>query len=810
MLRLLKGTAMSLRFYKQLSRSVALPSVFKFSALYAGLFTGLLLPHAHAQAADALVSDVKASDMEAPNVKEKSTLEVIEVTSQKRVENIQEVPISVATFTAERMEKIGLRELKEVAEFIPNFSMTTTNDFSSTIKMRGVGAPSQNIGFDARVGLYLDGVYLGQSAALNQELLDLERIEVLRGPQGTLFGKNNIAGAVSLISEKPSEELSGYVSGSLGNYDYQQLNTVVNVPLTDNFMTKFSYNQQKRDGFTENIVTGNNLNEVDNYSYRGQFRYLPVENVDINFSVDRLVSERLSFDGEAITDTLGNNVNTEAPLQNQVSIGLDPWEEKDISGEILTAEWALGNDHIVKSISGHRDTTIQYNNDFDFSVEDISALEYLDDYDQWSQELQFISPVGDFEYIAGLYLYHLDAHTERISNVGDETLTLFTGIPREVIEYGASLGDPTAIGALYAFQPGELSTIGDVETQSYSAFVNTSYQFSEMFELAAGLRYSEETKKVDWTISSIDPNTNVPVIPAFELANGTVIDERTDNHFSPMISLNMTLNDELNAYAKYANAYKSGGYNVDFLTQAQLDAGLEYNKETVDSYELGFKGLLLDGKLRFSSALFFAQYDDYQVNQLVDLGSGTTAISIRNAAEVETKGAEIEATYQVAEHLSLLTSFGVLDGEFTQYPGGGNNGEDLSGTALPGVSDFTANLGAEYMYTLSSLAIDVTFAANYNYESGYNSNLTGETSIPVGDPALGATLDVGTVEAFGILNANISIEPHSVDGLNVYLWLRNALDDDTAIVHGEKGFFGTRRNVYVNPRTFGATVKYNF
>lgn len=789
-------------------------SSFKLSSVFLGVVASLLSSQPLLASQEDVDKTVPVENaQQSPEQELKVALEltdVIEVTSQKRVENIQEVPISVATFTAERMEKLGLRELKEIAEFIPNFSMTTSNDFSSTIKMRGVGAPSQNIGFDARVGLYLDGVYLGQSPALNQELLDLERIEVLRGPQGTLFGKNNIAGSVNLISEKPTDEFTGYVSGSLGNYDYQQVNTVVNVPLTESLSTKLSYNKQKRDGFTENIATGSMLNEVDNYSYRAQVRYMPTSNVDINLSIDKLASERLSFDGEAITDTLGNNVNTEAPEQNKVSIGLDPWEEKDIKGEILTIEWELDNGHLIKSISGHRDTSIAYNNDFDFSVEDVSALEYLDDYDQWSEELQFVSPKGDFEYIAGLYLYHLDAHTERISNVGDETLTLFTGVPRELIEYGASLGDPDALGLLYAFNPGVLSAIGDVETQSYSGFVNTSYQITDMFELAAGLRYSKETKKVDWTISSMDPSTGASVIPAFQLANGTVIDERTDNHLSPMVSLNLSFSDELNAYAKYSNAYKSGGYNVDFLTQAQLDAGLEYDKETVDSYELGLKGLLLDNKLRFSSAIFFAQYDDYQVNQLVDLGSGTTAISIRNAAEVETTGAEFEITYQASDSFKLLTSVGLLDGEFTQYPGGGNNGEDLSGTALPGVSDLTANLGAEYLLSLSSLAVDMTFAINYNYESGYNSNLTGETSIPVGDPSLGETLEVGTVDEFGIINANISIESQKLQGLNLYLWVRNALDDDTAIVHGEKGFFGTRRNVYVNPRTFGATLKYNF
>lgn len=738
-------------------------------------------------------------------------LEIIEVTAQKRVENIQDVPISITAFNIERMEKLGLRRLDEVSEFIPNFTMTKGNDFSSLINIRGVGAASQNIGFDARVGLYLDGVYLGQSPAHNQELLDLAHIEVLRGPQGTLFGKNSIAGSVNLISQKPTEELTGSVSASVGNYDYKSVNTLVNIPLSEQVFTKFSYSKQKRDGFVENIVTGNDINEVDNYAYRGQIRYLVADKLDVNFSFDQLRAERNSYDGDPITDTLGNNLNTEAPEKDKVSLGFDPREDRDVSGQILTAEWEIESGHLLKSISGHRDTRVTYTNDFDFSVEDVSALYYKDDYNQWSQEFQVISPEDKFEYVAGLFLYHLDADTERVSNVGDETLSLFTGIPRSTVEYLAEYGTEEqmlfANGLLYAFNPGQLSTKGDVETQSYSAFFNSTYHIAPQLELAMGLRYSRETKKVDWTISSIDPSTQAPVIPAFQLANGNVNDERTDNFLSPLVSLSYRFNDHLNSYVKYSTAYKSGGYNVDFLTQAQFDAGIEYDKETVDSYEMGVKGDLFDNRLRFSSAVFFSKYKDYQVNQLIDLGSGTTAISIRNAAEVETKGAEFEATYQVTDHFQVLSSIGLLDAEFTKYPGGGDNGEDLSHTDLTGASDFSGHLGMQYTYPVPQFSSDLYFSINYNYESGYNSTLNNEKSITLDD---GSILKLGEVDGYGIVNANISLESYEAKGFDVYLWGRNLFDDDTAIVNGEKSFFGTRRNMYVNPRTYGVTLKYHF
>ena len=218
-----------------------------------------------------------------------SQMEVIVVTAQKRVENIQEVPISITSFSSERVERMAIRQLNEVAEFVPNFKMSQSNDFSSNIVIRGVGSASRNIGFDARVGLYLDGVYIGQSPAHNQDLFDLERIEILRGPQGTLFGKNNVAGSINLITKKPEDQFNGHVGVTVGNYDLKQYSATINTPLTDDIAAKFSVNKYQRDGFIENIQTGSLLNEQDSYSYRGQVRAQLSDSIEINFSIDRLI-----------------------------------------------------------------------------------------------------------------------------------------------------------------------------------------------------------------------------------------------------------------------------------------------------------------------------------------------------------------------------------------------------------------------------------------------------------------------------------------------------------------------------------------
>jgi iron complex outermembrane receptor protein len=393
-----------------------------------------------------------------------------------------------------------------------------------------------------------------------------------------------------------------------------------------------------------------------------------------------------------------------------------------------------------------------------------------------------------------------------LPTVGDETISLFTGVPRSVFEYGASLSDPASIGALAAFHPGVLSTIGDVDTKSYSMFFNSNYQFNDDITLDLGFRYSVEEKSVNWTISSIDPQTNIPVIPVFELANGQVIDKRTDHDFSPLVSLNYTVSDDLNAYIKYSTGYKSGGYNVDFLTQAQLDVGIEFDKETVESYEMGLKGDLFDHQLRFSSAIFYATYDDYQISQLINLAAGTTALSIRNAAKVESYGAELDVTYQLTEDILLNAAIALLDAEFDQFPAGGSNGEDLSGTKLPGVSDYTTSLSIQYYHPVHILNSELSLSLSYNYQDDYNTDLDGQTAVTLAD---GEILKIGHVEGFGILNASISLTPLD-DGVSLHFWVRNLANEDSPSILGEKGFFGTRRNIYVNPRTYGLTAKYAF
>ncbi len=735
----------------------------------------------------------------------KKTIEHIVVTAQKRVENIQDVAVSLTVLDTEQFEKNGYRQFADFGELIPNLQINNDNDAGSTLLLRGVGSASRNIGIDSRVGIYLDGVYLGQSIANNQDISNLERIEVLRGPQGTLFGKNNISGAVHLITKAPENEFSGRLTATLGSLNTRQINGSVNIPITDNLRAKVSLNQYTRDGYIRNEITNSLLNEQDSHSYRAILSGELSQTVDFKLSIDKLSSDRLSYDGQPITDTFGQVEVQESPERDVVSFNIDPTEDREVGGEILTVNWALNNNFTVKSITGHRFSENNFIEDFDFSTQEIATLDFFDEYEQFSQEFQFVSPEGKFQYLIGSYFYYQEAKTNSQVNVFDGALTGITGVARSDAEFLASIGNPQGIGLVQDFQSGTLSNEGSIDNENIALFFNSSYQVTDKFSIDFGLRYTYESIEVDWTVSNIDAITGASVIPALGIANGRVDDRQTYNDLSPRLVLNYQINNNVNSYFSYSTGYKSGGYNVSFLTQDQFDAGIEFEEETVESFELGFKGSAFDHALVFRSALFIANYDDFQVNQFINLESGASTFALRNAAEVGTKGAEFEFTYSLA-NIEFTGSAALLDAEFDDFINGGSQGQDLSGSSLPNIPDYTYNLGLNYFSYSSALNTDFTFSVDYNYRSSFNSDLENREFVNL---ANGNELPVGEVDGYGIVNFSVEILPKET-GLSLSLWVRNVADENATTQSGRRSFFGTRRSFFVEPRTAGATLSYEF
>ena len=720
----------------------------------------------------AVIPALPAAAQQAEGAAGEHEAQEIIVTAQRRAQRLIDVPSSVAAVDSQTIRNLNIQQVSELSSHVPNLQIDSTTSLNSAVYIRGVGANSRNIGFDTRVGVYLDGVYLGQSPALNQELIDLERVEVLRGPQGALFGKNTVAGAINLISRQPDFEPSAYLGVRIGNYDDRQGTLRANLPLSETAAVSFSVNRAKRDGFTTNIHDGSTVGNRDVTSWRGQLRWDAAPQFSVRASVDGLRAREAGEYGNAFTNTFGSALSPLYLQPRTVDLNTANRDERDVYGAALELAYDLAGGPTLKSITAWRSTKFFSTNDLDYSNLDFLSIDFSDEYEQWTQEFQLVSSGGGpLGYVFGLYLYRQDSDTAR---------TAWTG----------------TLGPLLGVAPGTpLPTTGDLRTRNVALYGNAEYEIVERLRLGLGFRWSWEEKRVDYSIDG----SGYPL----GLATGTFRDKRSDNDFSPTVTLSYDVLPRLTGFARYAKGYKSGGYNLDFVSTAIFPNGLEFGKETASSFEAGLKGDLFDRALRFSLTGFHTDFDDYQVDQFQNMGEGVVAIVIGNASKVRSRGVELEATLEASERLSFTTGLGVLDTVFRSFPGGGAGGSDASGKRVPGASRFQAQFGADYRIPLPS-GWSLALHADYSHRSAYYSDIDNVRSITVG----GVTVPFDRIPASDFVNARVALA-HPDKGWEIALWSRNLFDADTVFIYGGD-FFGTRTRRYMPPRTWGVELGKRF
>ncbi|HBO12453.1 MAG TPA: TonB-dependent receptor [Halieaceae bacterium] len=730
-------------------------------------------------------------------------LEEVVVTAQKRTESLTDVPISIGVMSAEALQKTGVRQLREVAEFVPNLTISNGNDSSTAVRIRGVGTNTRNIGFDTRVGVYVDGVYMGQSLAQNLDILDLERVEVVRGPQGTQFGRNTVAGAINMITTRPTDEFELELLGEVGNYDSYRVGAIANLPISDSLAARVSVIDHARDGFVDNITTGTDHNERDGTTLRGQLAWRG-ERVDIILAADYTESDRVSFFGEAVSDWSGSVPTTEAPGRFDIANNVDNYEEREIWGTSLNVDVALG-DYSLTSITAFRDNSIDRGQDTDHSSLSLLRVEYPDAYEQLTQEFQLFSPdTGRLKYVAGLYLYREEATSSRRAIVGEDIGIVFAGLAPPLAPFGPAFTDTFA------------GTFGDVDTDSWAVYLNGTYELTDRWTLGFGARYTDEQREVDYDLvgSVVDLGIlTVPTAAVFGVAVGPVVDgltvlnfqDKQDyDDFSPMLSLSYALTENSNVYLKYSEGFKSGGFNVDFVSEALLADGIDFDPETVESWELGFKGESDDRSLRYSFSAFYMEFQDYQLNQFIQLSNNTSTITIQNAAEVVSEGIEAEVTWYPTASLLVNASIGYNNAEFDSFPGGGSArnpagvGADLDGNKLPQAPEWSSALAVQYNLPLSGLGGELVTRVDWTYTDEY---YTTEDNVEFANP--GSPIVWGKVDSYSLLNGRIGYE--ASDSWSVYLWGRNLLDEDYSFAW-PSDFLGTAANFPGDPRTYGVEV----
>ncbi len=718
--------------------------------------------------------------LEGDIAKKSAMLEEIVVTATKRSESLQDVPISITALTAADIEVTGAQQLQDLANSVPNLIYPSARQpGQADIAMRGIytRVETHAIGLDPGFGVYLDGVYLGKNYASNADLGEIERVEVLRGPQGTLFGKNTISGAINIVSKKPGNEFEGKVVAEVGNYDRRQVRGSVNIPLVEDVLaTRLSFNTTRRDGYVTNLFNNDDdIGNIDKYAGRFQLGYTPSDATVIYLNIDVGKSESKVYALENLPDP-DNSFNDSSVDNKRFTISLEgsPNSTVETKGVSLSVEHELSNGYTLTSITGAREDETSNKYNVEFRPIDGFTSDNASQQTMWTQELRVASPVSDrYDFVAGLYYLKQDNKFDAASHVGQDWL-------------------PTLVGTLYSS--------GAVDVTSYAAFVHGNFHLTEALTLFGGVRYTEETKELS-RFQSSDP---AAILAAFKWFVGEVpvpVDVE-DKDPSWTVGLRYALSNEVQTYASVSRGVESGALN-----QAQKPADLHDNlivdPEYVTNYEVGVKSTMLDGRLRLNAALFYMDYEDLQVTFWDPNGGllGTGATLWRNAAAMTSKGLELELAYRPTDNLSVNAGIGYTDATFDKYSGvtDPRTGErvDASGNRAQMAPEWTVNASVQHELPLANGGTWLT-RLDYNFVDERYSD-RGATNSPD-----------DLVPSHSLLNARLGYTSAG-DNWGVYLWAKNLLDKEYVEERRFFSFIGARMTErYGEPRTYGLSATYRF
>ncbi len=685
-------------------------------------------------------------------------LEEIVVTAQKREQSQQDVPIAITAVSAADIERIGASNVKDIQFSTPNLVVTGSNPVQQTFGIRGISDRGRNPGYDQRVGVYVDGVWVGKSAASNQSALDVQTMEILRGPQGTLFGKNTVAGAISITTKKPTEEFHGSLQVDAGNYDAQKLKASVNVPFSDSLRGKLTFSSETRDGYIDNVASGTSVskyNEKDEQAVRAQVLWDFSDATEVMFTLDHYESEANDIlAGELVGDPVASKVY-EVNIDGAGEVAVD-----GVGGASMQINHSFENGFELTSITAFRYEDWHYADfDEDYSPAPLAWSATETDADHFTQEIRLASPADDkLDYVLGLY--YLD---QNIEGLGGASVFAQAVNP---------LAPPVYVGVEYNTE---------VEVNSWAAFMHFNYELSDQLQLTGGLRYTEESKDIDFSI----------VDSSGLFTTGDAKDDRSSQNLSPKLSLNWFVSEDVMLYAGYSKAFKSGGYNADFIADV---AGLEFDDESVKAYELGMKSTWVDGRLRLNMAVYESNHSDFQVSAATPISGGGSILTISNAGKLTSQGFEMDAQFLATDWLRLWGSYGYTDAKFDEFEGCTINGGfgDCSGNRPAEAPKESYNFGVE---VTTPMAGGELFAnLNYFWRDEMYSNPNNEMAF--------------VNEEYSELSGRIGWTSDAEDW-SIYLWGKN-LTDETTQIFNSQSFLGASRSVYNPPRMYGVSVSWNF
>lgn len=745
--------------------------------------------------------------------------DTIIITSRRRREVLQEVPIPISVVTGSFVENAGAFNVNRLKEVVPSVQLYSSNPRNTALNIRGQGTTFglTNDGVEPGVGFYVDGVYYARPAAATLDFIDVERIEVLRGPQGTLFGKNTTAGAFNVVTRKPGFKPAANFELSYGNFGFIQAKSSVTGGLTKNLAGRISFSGTQRNGVIDNVATLRKTNDLNNLGVRGQLLYTPSEKVEITVSGDAS-SQRPDGYAQVVAGVVPTlrapyrqfeqiiaDLNYQLPSRNPFDRKIDhntTWRSgNDLGGVSVNFDIKLGPGTLT-STSAWRYWKWDPSNDRDFTgLAVLSKSQATSRHQQWSQELRY---AGNFSSklsgVFGVFIIGQDLDTD----------------PFHIEESGAAQwrfsqsSTSSKWNTPGLFDGYGIKTESELNTSSTAVFGQLDFAITSRLHVLGGLRYNYDKKKVDFNRQTYGGlETTDPDLIALKNAvytNQTFKTNTDNNNVSGLLTLAYKASSFVNTYATYSTNYKSVGLNLGGLPTANGQVLLDLatiKPEYVQHFEAGIKTTPAPGTT-LNLTVYHTNIKDYQT-QVQTAEVGVNRGYLANAEKVRIQGIEFDGNARLNSHFTLYGAFAYTEGEYVSFKnapvpleetGGPSAFKDISGGRLPGISKWSGSIGAEYSTATRFFGKAARFfiAADNYYRSSFSSSASPSAYL--------------NVDGYTLLNARLGFRAPA--GLSVFVWARNLLDKDyfeqLLPAAGSAGHYAA---VLGDPRTYGITLRYS-
>lgn len=715
------------------------------ASLYASVIAAMLASPAFAQ------TDPPTNDAD---LTEQAEGNEIVVTAQRRSEALQNVPLAISAFSGESLEEKGVSTVAEIARFTPGFTASSFSESEPIFAVRGANNTFSQAGVNKPVGVFVDDVYISRNSASAFELYDINQVAILRGPQGTLFGRNVTGGAVVITTSQPSlDRVIAKAEIGYGNYDAIDIRGLVSAPLSDKFAVKVSGSYRNRGGFGQDRITGQETSDLNSLNLRGQVLVQPSENLSALLTVDYSKDKN---NGRTISTTLPVPAN-DGNIRTSEHGRLQQFERDTFGASAhIELESSIGK---FSSITSYRETDSF--EDFSFSPTSFTLLTRLNNFapfqqiavnaerpKTFSQEARWVSDFeGPFNAVLGFYYFN--------ENIERDAQSL-----RNLAQLGTLLRNQTF------FQ--------NVTTNSYAVYGDIKFDIAETLTLNLSGRQTWERKsaQVDF-VDVLRPTINY-VSPVFRASF---------NEFTPRAALTWKPTKSISLYASYTKGFTSGGFNTEEDTVSVV--GTPFRPETVEAYEAGIKTSFLNGRVNFNVAGFFQNYDDKQEGYL----DPTFNFVIVNAAKARQKGFEVEISVKPTDNLRLFTNYSYLNAKYLNFVLPGTLG-NRSGFILPTAPENSLSLGAELRVPVGSG--DFFANGSYTWQDDY---FTGSENRPT-----------FLINSYGLADLTAGYESEA--GWKISLWAKNLFDTDYVNIRSDFGATGGIGETFGAPRTYGVRVSW--